>query len=96
MLDLDDLGIKSVIQTGTLVFSVGDDDYDFQYDKFEEDLVHAFDEQAFGCVSLEVDDAEFLRYKIIARAEDKGDFYRACEWFMEYMNRPYLELEVVV
>lgn len=96
MLDLDDLGIKSIIQTGTLVFSVSDEDEDFEYDKFEEDLVHAFDEQSFGWVSLEVDDAEFLRYKIIARVDDKDDFYRACEWFMEYMNRPYLELEEVV
>lgn len=96
MLDLDDLGIKSIIQTGTLVFSVGDDDNDFEYDKFEEDLVHAFDEQPFGGVRLEVGDAEFLRYKIIARAEDKEYFYLACEWFMEYMNRPDLELEAVL
>lgn len=95
-LDLDNMGITSIIQTGTLVFSVCDDDDDFEYDKFEEDLVHAFGEQSFGGAYLEVGDAEFLRYKIIAPIEDKEYFYLACEWFMEYMNRPCLELEEVL
>lgn len=95
MADISKLKITRTIQTGTIIFQPLDrEDGDYVY--MEEEILRRFEEHPFrNLVSFEVDDAEFLNFKLSADVDDEVAFRTVAEWLLENMDELGAELDYI-
>lgn len=96
MTDISKLKITRTIQTGTIIFQpIDGEDGDYVY--MEEEILRRFEDHPFhNLINFEVDDAEFLNFKLSADVDDEVAFRTVAEWLLENMTELGAELECVL
>jgi len=91
----ENLMVEKSIQTGTLLFRVGEDSL-IAYDSVDDEMLDRFEDQEFpsGILFLQDDDWP-MTYQVSAPADMEEEFKAACLWLLEEAKSIGLELEYV-